>query len=204
MAMFDFLKKKERELPLPPPPLPPSASRGIRGDFEPIRAMPSPPMRDWQAPMPQMEDHEEQHDDVQMPFPPLPPMPSMGDMDMHDDEHHDDVPLLPAPRMPAMEEEVVYDRTVMPNEEAAPRDMPKRSEERSVPAKTFVSVNDYKQILSETNMVRQRLLNADNFVKKLQDLRVDEERALERWRSQLEDVEKKLAYVDQLIEKSQR
>lgn len=200
MALLDFLKKKERELPLPPPPLPRVAQRPV-SDFEPIRAA---PLRDWGETQ-QVQTEEA----MPAPLPPLPPMPKM-DFQM-EEEHHDEVPLLPAPAMEKedmFEKKVVFDRTIadVHDEELkkAPRVQVREPVERKVPAKTFVSVDDYRRIMSETNMVRQRLLNADNFMKKLQDLKVDEEKALERWRSQLEDVEKKLAYVDQLIEKSQR
>lgn len=199
MAMFDFLKRKERELPLPPPPLPPAPQGRMQGDFEQIRAPPLQQMREWQQPMMQEEHHDEElHDSA--PLPPLPPMPPL--MEEHEDGNHDEQLLLPAP---AEEEEVVFDRTVQAQRQELSRPAPVREPaERKIPAKTFVSVNDYKQILTETNMVRQRLMSADNFVKKLTDLKLEEEKSLERWRSQLEDVEKKLAYVDQLIEKAQR
>lgn len=120
--------------------------------------------------------------------------------EMHEEVHKEDLLLPP----PSEEKEVVFDKTVQ-----APRDFPQMREEivkveRVLPSKSFVSVADYKKIVSESNVIRSRLMNADNFVKKLVDLKAEEERALERWRSQLEDVEKKLAYVDQLVEKAQR
>lgn len=199
MAIFDFLKRKERELPLPPPPLPPAPQGRVQGDFEQIRAPPLQQMREWQPPVSQEEHHDEE---LHAGLPPLPPMPPL--MGEHEEGHHDEQLLLPAP---AGDEEVVFDRTVQAQKSSSEMRPPAPAREpvsRELPRKAFVSVNDYKQILTETNMVRQRLMSADNFVKKLTDLKVEEERSLERWRSQLEDVEKKLAYVDQLIEKAQR
>ena len=171
----------------------------MQGDFEQIRAHEAPPMREWA----QMPSSDANHDDMHAPLPPLPPMPPLM-MEEHEEGHHDEQLLLPAP---AGDEEVVFDRTVQARTRDSFAPAPVREplvKTRDMPKKTFVSVNDYKTILTETNMVRQRLMTADNFVKKLTDLKQEEERSLERWRSQLEDVEKKLAYVDQLIEKAQR
>ena len=45
-------------------------------------------------------------------------------------------------------------------------------------------------------------MDAENFVRRLGDLKNEEERSFERWRTLLEDVEKKMNYVDQLIAKA--
>lgn len=47
-------------------------------------------------------------------------------------------------------------------------------------------------------------MDAEQFVKRLTDLKNEEERTFDKWRGQLEDVEKKLSYVDQLIAQAQR
>ncbi len=75
---------------------------------------------------------------------------------------------------------------------------------RPTPRPTFVAVDDYKRIINDTNIIRSKLIAADDFVKKLSDLKNEEERAIDRWRHQLEDVEKKLNYVDHLIATAQR
>ncbi len=105
--------------------------------------------------------------------------------------------LLPAP---AGEKEVmVFDRTVP--KEAMPE--PETEVVRHMPVQpTFVAVEDYKRIINDTNVVRSKLMEAENFVRRLGDLKNEEERAFDKWRSQLEDVEKKLSYVDKLIAKA--
>src|SRR3989344_8491899 len=155
MAMFEFLKKKDRELPLPPPPSAPKISplgeppHPIRGDFENIRPQ----------------------------------------------SHMD----FPAPA-PAEEKEVsVFDKTI-PQEAVEAHELVETV--RSVPNPAFIAVEDYKRIVNDTNSIRAHLMNAEGFAKQLSDLKSSEERAIERWRSHLEDVEKKLSYVDQLIEKA--
>lgn len=176
MALFGFLKKKrEEELPLPPPPSPPEMQPFLKGDIEQIRAPPMP-SREMQ-----FEEHEE---------PPLPQFP----------------PALPAPdqqwktmEAPASEKEVVYDKTVQIQEERIERP----EVIRAIPKPTFVAVEDYKRIINDTNTIRSKLMDAENFVRKLSDIKNEEEKSFERWRTQLEDVEKKLNYVDQLIAKAQ-
>lgn len=176
MGMFDFLKKKkETELPLPPPPSAPDTQ--FQGDIAPIRA----PGEMEPQPLPMEEVHE-------LELPELPP-------------------ALPAPRadikpitMPVEEEheapkDIIYDRTINPPEEKPTV----RAEKPS-----FIAVDDYRRIITDTNTVRAKLMNAENFARRLSDIKNTEERAFEKWRGYLEDVEKKMNYVDQLIAKAQR
>jgi hypothetical protein len=170
MGLFDFLKKRQEELPMPPPPTPPEMPPMMRGDIEEIRA----------------PEHLE-----------LPELP----------------PALPAP-IPAREEEVIW-KQGLPQALLEPgskevqvfdRTISKQEVETVRPTlrPTFVAVDDYKKIINDTNMIRGKLMEAENFVRRLGDIKNEEERAFEKWRTQLEDVEKKLGYVDQLIAKAER
>jgi len=175
MGMFDFLrKKKETELPLPPPPSAPDMT--FQSDIEPIRA-------------PQTEIPGEKAQEIhELDLPELPP-------------------ALPAPRtdikpiqMPIEKEheepkDIIYDKTINPQEEKPVI----RTEKPS-----FIAVDDYRRIITDTNTVRAKLMNAENFARRLSDIKNAEERAFEKWQGYLEDVEKKMNYVDQLISKAQR
>jgi len=66
----------------------------------------------------------------------------------------------------------------------------------------FVAVSDYKAILAGVNSVRSKLMEVDHVIGKLNTIKNEEEQYFERWRTQLEDVEKKLNYVDQIIAKA--
>jgi len=125
------------------------------------------------------------------PIPEAPEIPPMTAMPMGR-------PELPAP---AGEKEVrVFDRTIAPEELEMHEEL---VVERRVPVRpTFVAVEDYKRIINDTNVVRSKLMDAENFVRRLGDLKNEEERSFEKWRSLLEDVEKKLNYVDHLIAKA--
>jgi len=158
----------------------------------------------------------------ELPLPPPPSPPELqpllrGDFDqirapeipseMPPFDEHEEVlpelpPALPAPtsytRTPMMgEEEVVYDRTVQ-----QPEEEPIHEVVRTIPKPAFVAVEDYKRIINDTNTIRSKLMDAENFVRRLGDLKNEEERSFERWRTLLEDVEKKMNYVDQLIAKA--
>jgi len=102
-------------------------------------------------------------------------------------------PIKALPELTAEEKEVVYDSTI---EEEPPV--------RVAPGPSFVAVEDYKRIITDSNTVRSKLMAAEKFVRRLSDLKNEEERAFEKWKKQLEDVEKKLTYVDQLIAEAQR
>ncbi len=158
----------------------------------------------------------------ELPLPPPPPPETLPPMIRGDMEpiraseapspEHFEMPLpelpqaLPSPfqQMPtAGEREVrVFDRTIAARaiEEEQP---PVREVVRAMPKPSFVAVEDYKRIINDTNTIRSKLMDAENFVRRLSDLKNEEERAFEKWRTQLEDVEKKLNYVDHLIAKAQ-
>jgi len=162
-------------------------------------------------------------DELPLPPPPSPPqLPPLlkGDLDEIRPEQEDFPqfpPALPAPKEwvsdfePAKEEEVrrfsfpepipgemqVFDKTITQEEPIVETVRPSTK-----PA--FVAIEDYKRIINDTNIIRSKLMDAETFVKRLGDLKNEEERSFERWRTQLEDVEKKLNYVDQLIAKAER
>ena len=156
-------------------PLPPPPLPPLmRGDIAPIRAPLSIPSP---PALPLLPVPMETHEEHEMNLPELPPSRSYEE---------------PAPVQPM--QLPVFDK-------------PRRKEEpmtRSIPAKSFVAVEDYRSIMNDTNAIRTKLMDAENFVKRLTDLKNEEERALDKWRAHLEDVEKKLTYVDHVIEKAQR
>ncbi len=165
MALFDFLKKKQQDLPMPPPPTPPEMIPEIQGDIESIR-----PEQTLELPE----------------LPPALPAPAMEKEEIWKRQ----LPMHEAPEVQ------VFDRTISKQPEIKETIRPKIKP-------TFVAVEDYKRIINDTNTIRSKLMEAENFVRRLSDLKNEEERAFEKWRTQLEDVEKKLNYVDQLIAKAE-
>ena len=68
-------------------------------------------------------------------------------------------------------------------------------------ATTFISVSDYKIILGGVNNVKTKLSEADSIVERLGTIKTQEEQFFERWRNQLEEIERKINAVDQIIGK---
>jgi len=149
-------------------------------------------------------------EELPLPPPPNPEMQSMmrGDFepirppqDLHFEEPIQEIQEMPEmkeeisapieiPELTAEEKEAIYDTVEEPV--------------RIKPGPAFVAVEDYKTIINDTNIIRSKLMAAETFVKNLSDLKNEEEKSFEKWRKQLEDVEKKLTYVDQLIAEAQR
>ena len=204
MAIFKFLKKRrQEELTLPPPPKPPEIATIMKGDIEPIRSQNEqfnqipeiPPMNE----IPTNNLYEQQHfenqeykefempeiqkEEKQMPefeYPMKPQMPQFNKQIM----------------TPIMQQEKVYDKTIKEETEQTPEKI------RKIPKPTYVCVEDYKKIINDTNTIRSKLMDAENFVKKLNEIKTDEEKAFEKWTNQIENVEKKLNYVEQIIAKA--
>ena len=143
---------------------------------------------------------KKKQEELPMPPPPTPPemIPLLqGDIEeIRAPETHIEPPLpelppaLPAPTpMPVEEKEVLEEPSIITRPSIKP---------------TFVAMEDYKRIINDTNAIRAKVMEAENFVRKLSDLKNEEEKAFEKWKTQLEDVEKKLSYVDQLIAKAER
>ncbi|MBW2970180.1 hypothetical protein KY309_03190 [Candidatus Woesearchaeota archaeon] len=139
----------------------------------------------------------------ELPMPPPPPMPAAPEIQGDIEEirpteigPEPEIPELP-PALPAPE---IYKKPAEPAWEKEEE----KIEVRPPLKPTFVAIEDYKRIINDTNTIRAKLMEAENFVRKLGDLKNEEERAFEKWRTQLEDVEKKLGYVDQLIAKAER
>lgn len=63
----------------------------------------------------------------------------------------------------------------------------------------FVSVQDYQAILNSVNGIRARLNDADESFKKLNEIKASQDKQLDDWRGYLENVQKKLTYVDEVL-----
>ena len=68
----------------------------------------------------------------------------------------------------------------------------------------FVSVDEYRTIMDNSNRVRDKLAEAEQFVHRLHEIKTEEENVFEKWRGQLEDAERKLGHIDRVIAKAKR
>jgi len=90
-------------------------------------------------------------------------------------------------------------------EEAPPKPKPveirqPKKRERLIPeGPIFVNVNDYQSVLDCMNNIRNSIKESENIILRLNELKTEEEKEFEKWRSELEDIQKKLTYIDRTI-----
>ena len=63
----------------------------------------------------------------------------------------------------------------------------------------FVEVNDYKQILDYINEIKNNIKKSDNILTTLQDIKSAKEKEFEKWHNVLEDIQRKLIYIDNTL-----
>ena len=193
VLMAFFKKKKKVDVPgLPPPPSPPGLERPP-GDIAPIK----PPSLDLGPP-----------GEVAPELPELPAAPAFA----HEEEAPAELPEAPSPEMPevpmpspeerATPEEISAAPSFEPVEEAP--EFPEREVLRKPVGPAFVSVDEYRSIIDNSNRVRAKLTEAEQYLHRLEEIKSEEEKLFEKWRSQLEDVERRLGHIDRVISKAKR
>lgn len=172
--MSIFKKKKAREVDLPPPPRVPSGAS--------LSDIP----------------------DISMGDLPLPPKP--GTPEASAPSELPEFPAFPSEEQSVVEElpkrtepEVVFDKTISMAEEHPPEIL-RRS---STIKKLFVSSDDYSMINRSSEMIRERLAEAEHVVKRLHELKNEENKAFDRWLAQVEELEQKLSHVDRVLARAQ-
>jgi hypothetical protein len=89
-------------------------------------------------------------------------------------------------------------------EEAPSFEVPDRETVRRPVGPAFVSVDEYRTIMEHSDRVRSKLSEAEEFMHRLVEIKADEEKIFDKWRSQLEDIERKLGQIDRVIAKAKR
>lgn len=112
-----------------------------------------------------------------------------------------------AKKMPSMPEfpEIPKEEEAEPeqddfDEEMPGMDMPEPSlEPAEIKGPKFLPAPSFQAIVAETEEIKNSLKQTDAVFSSLNKLREDEEKEFEKWKVHLEDIQKKLEYVDQLI-----
>ena len=63
----------------------------------------------------------------------------------------------------------------------------------------FVRIDEYRDVLDVMNMVRNKLEEAKATITKINELKNEEVSELELWRTGVEEIERKLAFVDKVL-----
>lgn len=200
-TMFGFGKKKQPSLPeLPPPPSPP-AFPAPEGDIPSIR-----PSEEMLA-APSFEPSEEKS--IELPEAPAPEMPEFPEPGQLQPEMPAEMEELPKfakfePDTGHVEPLVPEEQPMEIPEEAPSYEAPERETIRRPIGPAFVAVDEYRSIMDHSDRVRSKLAEAEEFVHRLSEIKADEEKAFDKWRSQLEDIERKLGQIDRVIAKAKR
>lgn len=204
MGLLDtFKKKKEGDLPPPPPPrtggLPPLPSHEL--EAPPAPAMP-------QAPAPKAMPEPIDLPDLE-PLPEVPVVKDEPELQLPEpkvvEERSFPTPTLvqdatlerPAP---AKSFEVPqFEEPAKPVAKVAPPVVQPRNIVRRTPEELFVSVSEYQDMKDSLATIHRSLEESESMINRMSELKNAEEELLDTWRGHLEDVEKKLSYVDQVI-----
>jgi hypothetical protein len=63
----------------------------------------------------------------------------------------------------------------------------------------FVKIEDYKDVIDIMELVKSKVNEANDILEKIRQLKAQEDAELELWNSNLEDVERKIAYIDRTL-----
>ena len=66
----------------------------------------------------------------------------------------------------------------------------------------FVKINDYNDVLEVIELLNEKLENAKQVMAKINELKHEEDTELELWNAELEEIEKKLSFVDNKLVKT--
>ncbi|GEM_PF-1910581 len=98
----------------------------------------------------------------------------------------------PVPEMPVPEIELPS-RII---EEPFKREM---NREMNTSKPIFVNFNKYRSVLKEISSIREFVAVANNSMANLNSLKTAEDSELDEWRLRLEDIERKLVYMDEVL-----
>lgn len=196
-----FRKKKKFDLDLPPPPsAEPEELSDVSGipDIRVGAELPPPPVLKSKSKRPELPP------EIPVNLPEFPSMPS------EEQEYEDRVPSPKTELELAVEspvesdlrkvsdENIVFDKTVRPVSEQTVEVVHK-----TPVRKTFISVDDYSAITDSCEIVRSKMADAEMLIRKINELKVEENKAVDAWLVHLEEIEKKLAHADKILAKAQ-
>lgn len=182
---------------LPPPPISADAPGASSLPLPDLPELESPP-----APLPDLEHHEEELQAPELPTPnyeaPEPQVKEEVESSYENEYVQEEPQKIQSPPVWAQE-------AVAPNleEEEISREETGVIPTREPVSPLFVSTNDYQTILAGIQHIRKTLGDSENIIAHLAEIKNNQEKVFNEWKTNLEDIERKIGYVDQIIVKSQ-
>ncbi len=180
MGLLNIFKKKEElELPELPPidDLPEFDDLpNLKPDISPKPAMPKPMQEEQPIPtMPKLQPRP-----VVQPMPQLQPKPIVSG--------GYSIPKLKPITSPETED--MNEEIRMP---PPPKNRP------MINAPSYIKAENFKEMLGGVQVVKDNLRECDEIFGRLNQIKNDEDKEFEKWRSRLEDLQRKLIYVDKVL-----
>jgi hypothetical protein len=66
-------------------------------------------------------------------------------------------------------------------------------------ASVFIKIENYKEILDIVDTTKKKIAEAHEIIDKITEIKNKEDLEIENWRSELDDVEKKVHFIDQTL-----
>ena len=63
----------------------------------------------------------------------------------------------------------------------------------------FIKVDDFRMFIDGQNRIKTNLKEADNIITRMNEIKIEEDKQFEKWRSNLEEINKKISIVDKKI-----
>ncbi|MFW6230414.1 MAG: hypothetical protein ACOC32_00120 [Nanoarchaeota archaeon] len=63
----------------------------------------------------------------------------------------------------------------------------------------FIKVDDYKDVIDVMELIKNKIMEANGVLEKIRRLKAEEDAELELWNSNLEDIERKISYIDRTL-----
>ena len=63
----------------------------------------------------------------------------------------------------------------------------------------FVKIDDYKDVLDVVNIIKNKIVDAHKTLEKINELKNDEDSELEVWRNSLNEIERKVEFIDKTL-----
>ena len=200
MNILNMLKlKKKEEFGLPPlegmdiPPPPP---------LEDIHGMDFPPLPPSEyglelPPLPPLEESPEFDIRKVSGFSEEFGLPSLEDESKEEEIEMPSMPIERRPVMQAVKEKparIISAAEEEPKEAAVEEELTEEAEQP-----LFVRVDQYKNILEGISSIKSKLKSAEDVIGSLNDIKNTKDKEFEKWRAELESIERKLSYIDKTL-----
>lgn len=198
MALFRFRKKEEKkpaELELPP--LPPEQFTPVQepsrlvSEVEHVRpggekpavqeVLPEQPKPE--APRPQVQQRQQ-------------PRPVIKKFHAPKPKKKFELPEFPEEKSKELPEFPEFERTFLKAESELGKEALVR-EQRTLPV--FVDVDDFKKLLDDINHMKTILNDSREGFKTIETLRVEQDKSLDSWKTELEDLQRKFIFIDRTL-----